>query len=345
MSTDRYLPIDEEGYFVFDGRRVDDEELGRLLLNNIKPADANAYVTSMDGQEAWVEAFDAPLIARHVRFAPDGKSGEIDLAYHSQARFDFSTLSVDEWDRFHGFTQSGIPFVFSRGAQVEFFDLLDSFDDDSVTVKGTRFEVPPWLASFPEASTAKFWNDIYQSPEQPWELNGETPVLTYVLPQLKLSKARVLVLGSGAGHDAAYLARQGHAVTAVDMSSDAIQKAKQAYGAIENLKFVQADAFALPQEWNGKFDLVFEHTCYCAITPDRRNELVSAWRRMLHSQGHLLGVFFVMEKRGGPAFGGSEWEVRERLRKNFDFLFWTRWHASIERRKSKELVVYAKKKS
>jgi len=343
-SPDRYLPIDEEGYFIFDGRRVDDEDLGRTLMENLKPAATNRLITSMDGQQAWVEAFDAPLIARHVRLLISGQ-GEIDLPYLTKARFNFDTLSVDEWDRFHGWTTDGIPFVFSRHAQVEFFELLDGFDDDSVTVKGKVFATPPWLQAAADVNRDKFWNDIYQSEEVPWDLGRETVVLPQVLPQLKMSKARVLVLGAGAGHDAAYLARQGFAVTAVDISAEAIARAKQLYGSVENLNFVQADVFALPEAWTDRFDLVFEHTCYCAISPDRRNDLVKVWKRVLHNQGHLLGVFFVMEKRGGPAFGGSEWELRERLKKDFSFIFWTRWHASQEDRKSKELVVYAKIKS
>ena len=36
---ERYLPIDEDGYFVFDGRRVDDQELGRKLMQNLAPAE------------------------------------------------------------------------------------------------------------------------------------------------------------------------------------------------------------------------------------------------------------------------------------------------------------------
>lgn len=343
MSIDRYLPIDEEGYFVFDGRRVDDDGLGRLLLENIKPVEKFRFATSMNEQPAWVEYFDAPLIARHVRFGSDTE-GEIDLPYHSKARFAFESLCVDEWDRFHGLTTEGVPFVFSRAAQVEFFDLLEAFDDDSVTIKGRTYPVPPWLVPFADANQVRFWSDIYSGEELPWDLGRETPVLPQVLPQLKLSKSRVLVLGAGAGHDAAYFARQGHSVTAVDLSAEAVSRAKQAYGSVEGLEFVQADAFALPESWNSRFDLVFEHTCYCAISPERRNELVKVWRRMLHAQGHLLGVFFVNEKRMGPPFGGSEWELRERFKKAFEFLFWTRWHASVERRKSMELVVYAKKR-
>jgi SAM-dependent methyltransferase len=169
------------------------------------------------------------------------------------------------------------------------------------------------------------------------------PALPEVLPQLKLSKAKVLVLGAGAGHDAAFLAQAGHLVTAVDISSEAIARAKEQYGKIENLNLLEADAFNLPESWNSRFDLVFEHTCYCAINPERRDELVKAWRKVLMPQGRIFGIFFVNERREGPPFGGSEWEIRQRLRKNFSFLYWTRWRRSPENRKGSELVLFAQK--
>jgi SAM-dependent methyltransferase len=153
-----------------------------------------------------------------------------------------------------------------------------------------------------------------------------------------------LVMGCGSGHDAAYFARLGHVVTAVDISEEAVQRARANYGDLENLKVLQADAFHLPDEFKARFDLVFEHTCYCAISPERRNELVKVWRRALVPGGDLLGVFFVNEMRSGPPFGGSEWELRERLKADFNFLFWTRWRHSLEKRKSKELVIYAKRR-
>ena len=342
--TERYLPIDEEGYFVFDGRRVDDEALGRKLLDNLEPVQTDRFVTSIEGQQAWVEAFDQPLIARSLQKPVDGRC-TIEGPYKSQMRFALETLSVDEWDRFHGVTENNIPFVLSRTAQFNFFDMLDEFDDDSVTIAGKRFAVPPWLPPSTDVVKPAYWTNLYKTEASPWELGRESVILPAVLPQLKLNKGRVLVLGCGSGHDAAYFARQGHMVTAIDFSEEAVKKARTSYAELDTLKIMQADAFNLPKELLGRFDLVFEHTCYSAISPERRNELVNVWKRALVSHGDMLAIFFVNEKRTGPPFGGSEWELRERLKSSFDFLFWTRWRQSEESRKSKELVVYARKKT
>lgn len=341
--TERYLPIDEEGYFVFDRARVEDPELGRKLLKNIEKVQTDRFVTSIEGQQAWLEPFDEPLIARHVSASTPGFM-TIDLPYETQMKVSLDTLSVDEWDRFHGLNEKQIPFVLSRAAQIEFFELLEEFDDDSITAQGKRHLIPPWLQSATESKDPAFWTNIYQTETPAWDLGQETGILNAVLPQLKLNKARVLVLGCGSGHDAAYFARQGHMVTAVDYSEEAVKRAKANYSSLENLKIVQADAFNLPKEWTERFDLVFEHTCYCAIPPEKRGDLVNVWKRVLTPHGDILCVFFVHEKITGPPWGGSEWEIRERLKKNFNSLFWTRWRLSSEARKAKELVVYARKK-
>lgn len=346
MSTtiDKYISVDEDGYFAFDAQRVDDETYGRKLQENLAADDKGRYTTELQGNKAWVEYFDAPLIAKHIALK-NSTTAVIDLAYNNKAEAGFDHLCVDEWDRFHGLTTGGIAFVLSRQAQVEFFELLDEFDDDSVTIGGRKYSTPAWLEPFRDADKDQFWTKIYQTEEPGWELNGPTPVLKDILPQLKLSKSKVLVLGCGSGHDAAFLADAGHVVTAVDFSTEAIERAKKLYGSKENLTIIQADAFNLPAAWSGTFDLVLEHTCYCAVAPDRRNELVKVWRRMLNAHGHLLGIFFSMEKRRGPPFGGSEWEIRQRLRDGFQFLYWTRWHHSIENRRGREVVIYARKKS
>ena len=72
---------------------------------------------------------------------------------------------------------------------------------------------------------------------------------------------------------------------------------------------------------------------------------MSSWKKLLSEDGHVLGVFFAMDKRFGPPFGGSEWELRQRFQKDFNFLYWTRWKTSLPRRLGKEVVIYMQKKS
>jgi SAM-dependent methyltransferase len=332
------IPIDEEGYPLFSEVRVNDAKIGREILENIRFAENGAMISTLQGKEAIIEAFDEPLVARHIT------KTKFSTAFEVEFEFDPKTLTVDEWDRFHGLTKKSIPFVLSRTAQKELFDLCDDYDDDSITIDKKVIPVRPWMLGPPEVRTEQYWSQIYQTETPRWELNQAAPALVDMIPRLKMPRSRVLVLGCGSGNDAAELAKAGHLVTAVDISPEAISRAKAKYSQVPGLTFIQSDVFALGEEHTKSYDLVFEHTCFCAIPPERRNELIGVWRRCLVEGGHLLAVLFTMERRSAPPFGGTEWEYRERLKKNFQFLFWGRWQKSIDRRQGKELLVYAKYK-
>ena len=346
-ASQRYVQIDNEGYFKLDEKRVADEDIGRAWLGCVRMDARCRAILALPGEpEAIVEAFDEPFIAlRLERPSGRGESWIAQMPYGYQERFDLASLTLDEWDRFHGRTERGVPFVLSRAAQAAFFDQLDSFDDDSITADGARIELAPWLPDAPQEERPDTWSRRYREDTQGWELGAASPAIESIVPRLKLSKRRVLVLGAGSGNDAAYFARLGHIVTAVDFSADAIARAKSKYSDVANLRFVQADAFRLPDGMRAASDLIVEHTCYCAINPSRRNELVRVWRQCLVEGGHLLGVFFVIDKRDGPPFGSSEWELRARLEKGFRALYWLRSHHSLERRAGQELIVYAEKRN
>ena len=71
------------------------------------------------------------------------------------------------------------------------------------------------------------------------------------------SRGRALVVGCGLGEDAAYLSRQGWEVTAFDISSSAVQWAKENHPT-EDIDWQTADLLSLPEHWKGSFDLVVE---------------------------------------------------------------------------------------
>ena len=128
------------------------------------------------------------------------------------------------------------------------------------------------------------------------------PELQSILPQLKLNKRRILVPGCGYGHDAAYLAKQGHIVTAIDISEKAVTEAKRLYGHISNLDIHLADVFQLDETHREEYDVIFEHTCYCAISPTSRDKLIKVYKKYLSEKGHLLGIFFCGTQKIGTLF-------------------------------------------
>jgi SAM-dependent methyltransferase len=339
----RFIQLDEDGYFKMDDLRVADLESGQNLYANLT-VDASGRARTIFGSvPVFVEAFDEPIIAVDVDRG-SGLRWQIQAPYEFRQDFELATLTLDEWDRFHGRTLKGVPFVFSRAAQARFFNLLDEYEDDAIIVSGTRIPTLPWLTQNPEVDRPEFWTDLYLKNETRWELGAPSHALELLVPQLKLQKSRVLVLGAGSGNDAAWFAQRGHIVTAIDFSAEAISRAQQKYGHLPTLTFKQGDIFQLPTQMNESFDLIFEHTCYCAINPERRDELMKVWRRVLVDHGHVMGVFFTMDKSDGPPYGSTEWELRSRFEsKRFRSLYWTRMRDSNPRRLGLELYVYAQK--
>lgn len=337
----QFIQIDEEGYGLSREVRIQDPLVGQELLQNIRLHEGGTLLSSIGTTPVIVEAFDEPYVAQQVEF----KNGvwEILLPYDVRFAFSLESLSLDEWDRFHGYTANKIPFVLSRKAQASFFNLMDEFGDEFIEFQGKTYEIPPYWPANESVGREAFWSQIYKDTPNPgWNLGEPAEALKDMLPRLKISPCRVLVLGCGEGHDAAFFAKAGHFVTAVDISPLALERARKLYGDLKNLTFVQADLFKLPREFDQAFDVVFEHTCYCAINPAKRQDLVKIWNRVLASGGHLMGVFFTFEKRQGPPYGGSEWELRQRLKNSYQPIFWGRWQKSIPNRQGKELFIYSK---
>jgi len=343
MNQYRFIELNEKGEFHFEGLTVDDTEYGWPLYSHLNLDDQGRVWSYLQNTDVIVEAYDEPLVVRQVEKQTSGH-WELILPYEYRTSFSPHTLSVDEWDRFHGYDEKGLPFVFSRSAQWRFFNLVDEMDETSVTVDGERIELPDWLPNDEDVEKESFWTNIYQMETPRWELGQPAPALKDMLSELELDKSRILVPGCGSGNDAAHLAQAGHTVTAIDVSEEAIKQARKKYGHLSNLAIEQRNIFDLPSDWQHSFDFIFEHICYCAVNPQRREELVQTWKNLLTEKGHVLGIFFVRDRRERPPYGGSEWEVRERLKKDFNFLFWNRWRQSIDRRMGVELVIYAQKK-
>jgi len=334
----KFIAIDEEGYFVLPQNiRLSDNAAGFGLLQKMRIAEFRTITTVWDGESVIVEAFDKPLIVQQIEKKPG--QWKLLFNYGYSDILNPATLKLDAWDRFHGLAEHEMPFVFSRKAQAEFFNLLDEYDDDSITIDGEQFVLPPYYADHPEKEEPQFWENLYRSSDWPWDLGGPHPALEPVLPQIKVVKSRIVNFGCGRGHDAAFLASKGHIVSGVDTSETALQNAKSIYGTTPNLNLIKGDVF------KDKFaaDIVFEHTLFCAIPPERRKELVMRWHQTLEPEGYLLGVFFVMPKPMGPPYGCSEWELRALLEKHFRLLYWKRWPHSPPRREGTELVVFAQK--
>lgn len=169
-------------------------------------------------------------------------------------------------------------------------------------------------------SVPGFWEGHYRRGDTGWDLGQAAPPLVAWLagPEAPPAGRRVAVLGCGYGHDALLFARAGHVVTGFDFSATALAAAReraQADGVAA--RFEEADVFTLPARFAGSFDLVVEHTCFCAIDPARREAYVAVVRDILAPGGELVGLFYAHGRPGGPPFSTSRDEVDRLFRPHF----------------------------
>ena len=175
------------------------------------------------------------------------------------------------------------------------------------------------------------WNACYLAGDTPWDKGAPAPPLLAWLdasPAHRLD-GEVLVPGCGLGHDVRALADAGRAgaVCGLDLSPAAVKAARRVPPA-GGETYAEGDLFDLPAAWRGRFDWVFEHTCFCAIDPACRPEYVRAVAGALKPGGRLLAIFYLDPWKdgdtpppgGGPPFATSVGELDGLFAGDFELL-------------------------
>jgi SAM-dependent methyltransferase len=156
------------------------------------------------------------------------------------------------------------------------------------------------------------WQAAYESRETPWEKGVPHPTLVDFLEKTGALAGEICVPGCGSGNDVRALSTSKNHVVGIDLAPFAIEKAGSRPRA-GNEEYLLADLFALPPDLAGKFDVVFEHTCFCAINPALRNDYVRAIVRLLKPDGQFIAIFFLdpdlAEGEEGPPFPVSVEEL------------------------------------
>lgn len=194
-------------------------------------------------------------------------------------------------------------------------------------------------------STPDFWNGLYATGGDGWELGQPAPPLVDFVEHTPPPPGRVAVLGCGRGHDARFLAARGYEVVGYDFSTAAVSAAR-ALARRDRIRvaFEQRDIFTLGRDAAHAFDGVWEYTCYCAIDPARRDEYVRTVTAMVKPGGWLLGCFFPLRAvSAGPPFPVSRAELRHRFARAFRFERAQPPLRSARGRQGREWLVFARR--
>jgi SAM-dependent methyltransferase len=166
------------------------------------------------------------------------------------------------------------------------------------------------------------WNDRYQAGETPWDTDHPSTELARVVDEAGIPPGSAIELGCGTGTNAVWLAQHGCAVTAVDGSALAIERATQrANAAGVVVRFLVADVLAPPADVGGSFDFFFDRGCYHAVRRDDVQAYLQTLRRM--TRPGSLGLVLAGNAREAHVPGPpvvTEAEIRAELGSVFEIV-------------------------
>ena len=182
------------------------------------------------------------------------------------------------------------------------------------------------------------WNERYRVGDTPWEKGRAHPALVRWVEEHKIT-GRILVPGCGSGHDVRALALCGAEVIGFDLAPAAVAAA-QAHPPVGRETYLVGDLFDPPEDWLGTFDLIVEHTCFCAIPPPRRPDYARSVARLLKPGGHLLAIFYLDPGHDddGPPYGSTVNELDRLFSPSYEVIEDRKNLPTYEGREDRELL-------
>ena len=168
-----------------------------------------------------------------------------------------------------------------------------------------------------------YWEQRYQSGDTHWDKGAPSPGLVdFLATHPAVPRGTVCVPGCGTGHDVREWARYGFDAFGFDIAPSAIRAAIEktnpaASGREAAFRVADFLRDAPPQ----LFDWIFEHTLFCAIKPDERDDYVRAVLRWLGPRGQYLAVnYLIVEEGDGPPYRTTRDEQWQRFSPHFELV-------------------------
>jgi thiopurine S-methyltransferase len=189
-----------------------------------------------------------------------------------------------------------------------------------------------------------YWQQRYETHKTGWDMGDASPPIRAYIDQLAEKDLRILLPGAGMGYEAVHMANTGFTNFAVlDIAPYPLEDLKTRLPEIFPSKnLIEKDFFDFE---GGPFDLILEHTFFCALPPALRPDYVMKIQDLLTPGGKLVGLFFDFPlTSAGPPFGGSKEEYLALFAPHFHIRVLERAINSITPRQGSELFFIFEKK-
>ena len=191
-----------------------------------------------------------------------------------------------------------------------------------------------------------FWNQKYINNDDQWDIGSPTPIFIDWSKTLS-NRKKILIPGSGRGHDALYLGQKNHDVYAIDFSCEAIKYLKLKSKKL-NIKVnaICEDFFNL-SNYYGTMDIILEYTFFCAINPKLRMKYIHETLKLLKDNGLFVGIFLPLDKHlseGGPPYGVNLDQTMDCFSEYYDIIECKKSELTIEPRFNNEVFTIMRKK-
>jgi SAM-dependent methyltransferase len=180
---------------------------------------------------------------------------------------------------------------------------------------GTSYNCRSIIMSEKSEKSFPSWDSLYKSQKvqtMPWYNENLDTDLKEELERRKITKGRILDLGTGPATQAIQLSKRGLNVTGSDISEAAINRAREAYASYNNnIDFIIDDILSSKINDNN-FDYVFDRGCFHVMPIEKRINYIKEIKRILDEEGILfLKCFSRREPREDGPYKFSEDEIRQ----------------------------------
>jgi len=187
-----------------------------------------------------------------------------------------------------------------------------------------------------------FWEEKFRSNNTGFDIgNISTPLKNY-FDQLTDKDVKILIPGSGNGHEAEYLHVNGfNNVFVLDWAEEAIKNFTSRFTDFPIAHTFNENFF----EHEGSYDIIVEQTFFCALNPSLRKNYVTKVHSLLKENGKLVGLLFNRDFGNPfPPYGGSKDEYINLFEPYFNFKYFDDCYNSIPPRAGTELFINLIKK-